>query len=89
MTTTNFPYTVYLNYPSRTNDNEKGITIDFRRDVIRSCRTKTEAIELARQQQLREMDFVYVEYRPEKEATDYHLGSYTVFHRSLKEERMH
>jgi hypothetical protein len=89
MAAINPPYTVYLHYPSRTNDNEKGITIDYRRDVIRTCRTRDEAIDLARRQQLREKDYVYVEHRPGKDDPDYHVGPRTIFHRNPKSEHFH
>jgi hypothetical protein len=55
-------YSVYLNYLHHRNEGDSGITIDFRNDLLRSSRSKEEAIKFARTQRnkLKNTDVIYV-----------------------------
>ena len=57
---TNVSYSVYLNYPSRRNEAEKGIAVDFRTDLLRTLHTREDALNFARTRDLRPADYIYV-----------------------------
>lgn len=60
MSSTRPGYSVYINYPIRRNEDEKGITVKFVSNMIRTFPQLNDAIQMARSQRLRPNDSVYV-----------------------------
>lgn len=64
-------FVVVVNYPSRKSENEKGMSVDYRQDVLRGFRTKSEAVQFARTQNVRPNDYIYVLKKSENRSCYY------------------